>query len=87
MARTLVSRLLPRFLQAQDDARSAQALAPILIETGRPIPRQSTTTSDPGDALLLRGIPAVGGRGGVGGAISGTRPGTGRRLDSWSPSR
>jgi hypothetical protein len=28
----------------------------------------------PGDPWALRGIPAVGGRGSVGGAISGTRP-------------
>jgi len=29
---------------------------------------------DPADARLLRGIPAVGGRGSMGGAITGTRP-------------
>jgi hypothetical protein len=31
---------------------------------------------DPADARLLRGIPAVGGRGSMGGAITGTRPDT-----------
>lgn len=37
----------------------------------------------PGDARQLRGIPVVGVVGGVGGAISGTKPGMGRRLDGW----
>ena len=31
---------------------------------------------DPADARLLRGIPTVGGRGSMGGAITGTRPDT-----------
>ena len=31
---------------------------------------------DPADARLLRGIPAVGGRGSMGGAIQGSRPDT-----------
>jgi hypothetical protein len=38
----------------------------------------------PGDPQRLRGIPSIGGRGGVGGAITGSRPGdglTGRRGD------
>jgi hypothetical protein len=34
------------------------------------------TACDPADARLLRGIPAVGGRGSMGGAITGTRPDT-----------
>ena len=34
---------------------------------------------DPADAQLLRGIPAVGGRGSIGGHIAGTRP------DHWQP--
>ncbi len=33
-----------------------------------------TYTWNPADAQLLRGIPAVGGRGAIGGAITGTRP-------------
>lgn len=35
----------------------------------------------PGDPWALRGIPAVGGRGSVGGAISGSRPDTLAWLD------
>jgi hypothetical protein len=32
---------------------------------------------DPADAIMLRGLPAISPRGGVGGAIRGTRPGDG----------
>lgn len=36
----------------------------------------TTYTWNPADAALLRGIPAVGSRGSLGGAITGTRPDT-----------
>lgn len=35
---------------------------------------ETSYTWNPADAALLRGIPAVGGRGSFGGAITGTRP-------------
>lgn len=35
---------------------------------------RAATAKLPGDPAALRGIPAVGGRGSVGGAIRGTRP-------------
>jgi hypothetical protein len=80
-------RLLPRFRQAQLNARAAEKLKPILIEAERPLPKPKPIASEPGDAHKLRGIPAVGVRGGLGGAIAGTRPGVSRELDEWSPPR
>ncbi len=37
---------------------------------------QHPTYTDPADARQLRGIPAIGGRGSMGGAIIGSRPDT-----------
>lgn len=39
-------------------------------EAGKPV----TLHTDPADARQLRGIPAIGGRGSMGGHIPGTRP-------------
>lgn len=83
----LVSRLLPRFDRERQDAEDAQKLKKILIETGEPLPSPSTSSRAPGDPHALRGLPAVGVRGGLGGAIAGTRPGSSRALDEWSPRR
>jgi hypothetical protein len=50
----------------------------IALEVGADLPdRDHPVGALPGDPWLLRGIPAVGVRGGVGGAITGTRPGDG----------
>jgi hypothetical protein len=57
------------------EVEQAKALAEVLLETGahlddlRPNPRALAN-----DAQRLRGIPAVGGRGSVGGAMRGTIP-------------
>ena len=50
-----------------------QQLAEIVLETGGDLPVNPRAL--PGDPQRLRGIPAIGGRGSVGGAIAGTRPG------------
>lgn len=78
-------RLLPRFRRAQQDAEQAEQLAEILLETGLALPERSAPQAYAlGDARQLRGIPTVGGHGGAGGAIAGTRPGASRELDAWS---
>lgn len=81
-----MSRLLPRFDRARQDAEDAHKLARIMIETGEPLPiPDSSQAFIPGDPEALRGLPAVGVRGGFGGAIAGTRPGVSSELDAWSP--
>lgn len=45
------------------------------------MPRRSTDPFDPSNQeRMLRGVPVTG----YGGAINGTRPGRGKRLDDWS---
>lgn len=81
-----MGRLLPRFDRREQDAEDARKLARILLETGASLPAPPTSTARaPGDPHKLRGLPAVGVRGGLGGAIAGTRPGSSRALDEWSP--
>ncbi|HVM68870.1 MAG TPA: hypothetical protein VM204_03430 [Gaiellaceae bacterium] len=80
-----MSRLLPRFDRLAQEAADAKKLARILLETGSPLPVSASKSSLPGDARALRGLPAVGVRGGLGGAIAGTRPGSSSSLDAWSP--
>ena len=46
------------------------------MEVGAEAPRPSTS-SLPLDPWRMRGLPVVGGRGAIGGAIRGTRPGDG----------
>jgi hypothetical protein len=80
-----MSRLLPRFDRFAQEAEDAKKLARILLETGEPLPVRVSKSALPGDAHALRGLPAVGVRGGLGGAIAGTRPGVSRELDAWKP--
>ena len=53
-----------------------QALAEALQDTGESLARAPRSAA--GDAARLRGIPMIGG---AGGAVPGTRPGTGHHLD------
>lgn len=64
--------LLARFRREQEHARILIRELERASETG--IDTSQRGTRDPVDALALRGIPAIGGRDGVGGAIRGTRP-------------
>ncbi|MDQ3672700.1 MAG: hypothetical protein M3364_09750 [Actinomycetota bacterium] len=52
---------------------------------GAALPLGSGHQRAPGDPHKLRGIPVVGVRGGLGGAVSGSRPGVSKELDEWSP--
>lgn len=80
-----MSRLLPRFDRRQQEAEDARKLARILLETGAALPTPATSSSSAaGDPHKLRGLPAVGVRGGLGGAIAGTKPGVSRSLDDWT---
>lgn len=65
-----VSRWLERRTRLEEQER---ALAAVLESTDEELPRPDPRRL-PGDPFALRGIPVVG-RGGVGGAIRGTRPG------------
>lgn len=68
---------LPHFDRAARDAEHTQLLARIILDTPNPVHLPTPTLYvDPADARLLRGIPAVGGRGSLGGHINGTRPDT-----------
>jgi hypothetical protein len=77
--------MLPRvatFSLAQRHAREAQHSARLRTrlerETGDD-PHPNARMKLPGDAQALRGLPMIGGRGNVGGAIAGTRPGANLR--------
>lgn len=54
-------------------------IAAIALEVGADLPEApaAPTATIPGDGYRLRGIPVVGVHGGIGGAIVGTRPGSG----------
>lgn len=81
-------RLLPRFRRAVRDAAAAKAVAPVLLELGETLPAAVSSYAVPGDPFALRGLPVVGVRGGVGGAIADTRPDMGsRELDAWIAAR
>jgi hypothetical protein len=61
---------------AELDQRLAAQMAQIARETETDISmRASQQLSQLGDPAAARGVPIVGGRGGFGGAIRGTRPG------------
>lgn len=65
-----VSRWLERRARLEAQER---ALGAVLDDVDEDLPRPDPRRL-PGDAAALRGIPVVG-RGGMGGAIRGTRPG------------
>lgn len=77
-----MSRLLPRFYAERQHVDQARKLARILLETGERLPVSADARRAAGDPHALRGIPAVGIKGGIGGAIAGTRPGDGL-VDEW----
>jgi hypothetical protein len=66
-------RLLRGVRNAELDARNAKLLLEMAREAPTPLERPRPG-SLPGDPQALRGLPAVGGRGSLGGAIRGTRP-------------
>jgi hypothetical protein len=77
--RGLNERSIPyggHLIRAVQHLRTRQAIArqvaELALEEEQPLP--TARTSLPGDPMKLRGIPAVGGRGSVGGAIRGTLP-------------
>jgi hypothetical protein len=66
--------------KAQAQARAEQQLAAIIVNTDIDKPASTgIQVYGLGDAAQLRGIPAVGVKGGHGGAIRGTRPGDTQR--------
>lgn len=67
-----VPHLLCDAHRVQQTKREQAVLVEAHVAQGQPIGRHT-----PGDAARLRGIPVVGVDGGYGGAIKGTRPGTG----------
>jgi hypothetical protein len=80
-------RLLRAVRNAELDARNAKLLLAMARESPRPLERPKPG-SLPRDPQALRGLPAVGGRGSIGGAIRGTRPeGCIDRLDRQRTSR
>jgi hypothetical protein len=65
--------------QARDDQHHQavdKAIREAINETTRAQELSLANMRLPGDPWTLRGIPAVGGRGSIGGAIQGTRPDT-----------
>ena len=77
--RGLLGRWLERGQMIADQHRALGRR--ILDEPGVTMPRRSTDPYDPSNQeRMLRGIPVQG----YGGAIGGTRPGRGKRLDDWS---
>lgn len=78
-----LSRLLPRFEVERENIRLSRKLARIMLETGASLPVRANGKRAAGDPAALRGLPAVGVRGGYGGAIAGTRPDTQRDLQHW----
>jgi hypothetical protein len=67
-------RLLRTVRNAELDARNARLLLELSREAPDGVPMRPKPGSLPGDLQALRGLPAVGGRGSLGGAIRGTRP-------------
>lgn len=72
-----MSALLLAIKHQQQRIQHARTLARIAIETGSTITTMTATAKLPGDPWAIRGIPAIGGRGSIGGAIRGSRPGDG----------
>lgn len=59
----------------RSDAEHQRKVAKVLLDVGADMPESTSTASAPGDNRRLRGVPVVGVKGGMGGAIAGTRPG------------
>lgn len=68
--------LASRFRKRAMETEMLRKVAAIVLEVGAEAPRANSTAL-PGDQRRLRGIPVLGGRGSLGGAIAGTRPGDG----------
>lgn len=68
--------LASRFRQREIETELARKVARIVLEVGAEAPKPATG-SLPLDPWRLRGVPVVGRRGAIGGAIRGTRPGDG----------
>ena len=73
------AHLLPRYREVELDHRERQ-LSPEVEKALREAADEELVTANPyaaaGDPQRLRGLPAIGGRGSIGGAIAGTRPDT-----------
>ncbi|HEX6944952.1 MAG TPA: hypothetical protein VIR59_13410 [Gaiellaceae bacterium] len=68
--------LASRFRQREIEAEMLRKVAAIVLEVGAEAPAPRPLTSQlPLDPWRLRGVPVVGRRGAIGGAIRGTRPG------------
>lgn len=66
------ARLTLWLRRAHENQIMEQKLAEIVLETGNDIPVNPRAA--PNDPVRLRGVPVVGGRGALGGAIKGTQP-------------
>jgi hypothetical protein len=71
-----VNILASKFRQREIEAEMMRKVAAIVIEVGAEAPRP-VTSQPPLDPWRLRGVPVVGRRGTIGGAIRGSRPGDG----------
>jgi hypothetical protein len=60
-----------RYRRAELDTEAREQVERILLEVGS---EAAGAAAFPGDAWRLRGLPAIGGRGSVGGAIRGSLP-------------
>lgn len=67
-------RLASRWRMLTLRAEHERAVARAVAESGEPLPAHPNHVL-PGDHRRLRGIPVVGVKGGLGGAIPGSRPG------------
>jgi hypothetical protein len=65
--------LLRSVRRQAENAALARQVARICLEANEPLPVAASATLA-GDPVKLRGLPAVGGRGSVGGAVKGTLP-------------
>jgi hypothetical protein len=65
---------MARYRREQEQANIYLREARRALDEGKDISYAARASRDPVDAVRLRGIPAIGGRDGVGGAIRGTRP-------------
>lgn len=68
--------LASRYRQREIEAEMMRKVAAIVLEVGAEAPRP-VTMQYPLDTWRLRGVPVVGRRGAIGGAVRGTRPGDG----------
>ena len=68
-----MSQLASSYRRAELHAQHEHAVARAVLDSVHAAP-PSKHTWTPGDARLLRGIPVVGVHGGLGGAITGSKP-------------